>query len=447
MATAAGLGLAPVGPTIAGDDPFGPDRRPGGAAPLVPGPPQPLRQGPPRAAGSGAASVEAPPDVASFGAWLVSDDWLCRALAASELRRRSDDGTVALLTRTLLVEEDVRTIGLLLKALAGRPREELVVEGGAPLAARCVALLAHGHAGIRTRALEALRPMPPVRLGDAPETYRAWWARGRAGLEVETKLLAARRLRARAEANGPAHAPGETRTVAGPGIERWKDLERIHRSGLEVMVCLDSTGSMGDVIDAAKANVASLVRRLRALAPRCRVGLVTYDDGARLRIGLTSDEGALERELGRVFAAGGEDYEEGVDKAVMLAFKPETVGWSSKALRVVLVVGDAPPHDEDVAPLLRFVAKRRDDPLFESPIRVDTMSTNAAGAGDADGLVPHFKAIAVAGHGASVRLRSASELVAELLVVSFGPAWREPLRALLEELDVLGREGSRERRK
>ena len=236
-------------------------------------------------------------------------------------------------------------------------------------------------------------------------------------------------------------------TVAGPGVERWKDLDRIHRSGLEVMVCLDSTGSMGEVIDAAKRNVAALVRRLRTLAPRCRVGLVTYDDGARLRIPLTSDETALERELSHVFAAGGEDYEEGVDKAVALAFKAETVGWSSKAMRVVLVVGDAPPHDEDVASMLRFVARRRDDPLFEAPIRVDTISTNGADGGDAEGLVPHFKALAVAGHGASVRLRSASDLVAELLVVTFGPEWREPLRALLAELDELDREGAARRKK
>ena len=177
------------------------------------------------------------------------------------------------------------------------------------------------------------------------------------------------------------------------------------------------------------------------------MGLVTYDDGARLRIALTSDEAALERELSRVFAAGGEDYEEGVDKAVTLAFKAETVGWSSKAMRVVLVVGDAPPHDEDVASMLRFVERRRDDPLFEAPIRVDTISTNAADGGDADGLVPHFKALAVAGRGASVRLRSASDLVAELLVVTFGPGWREPLRTLLAELDDLDREGAARKKK
>jgi len=429
VAVAGGLCLGPTGRAAASDDPFGPAKRPGGLPPAAP------------------ATAEPPQDVASFGAWLSSDDWLCRALAASELSRRSDDGTVALLARTLCAEEDVRATGLLLKSLAGRTREELVVEGGAALAHRCVELLAHRHAGVRARALEVLRPMPPVRLGDDPATYRAWWARGRAGLEVETRLLTERRARARAEARGSSHAPDETVTVAGPGVERWKDLDRIHRGGLEVMVCLDSTGSMGEVIEAAKRNVTSLVRRLRTLAPRCRVGLVTYDDGARLRIALTSDEAALERELSRVFAAGGEDYEEGVDKAVALAFKAETVGWSSKAMRVVLVVGDAPPHDEDVASMLRFVERRRDDPLFEAPIRVDTISTNAADGGDADGLVPYFKALAVAGRGASVRLRSASDLVAELLVVTFGPGWREPLRALLAELDDLDREGAARKKK
>jgi hypothetical protein len=126
-----------------------------------------LRRPPARRPGdSGAAAGRCP-----FGAWLSSDDWLCRALAASELSRRSDDGTVALLARTLCAEEDVRATGLLLKSLAGRTREELVVEVGAARAHRGVELLAHRHAGVRARALEVLRPMPPVQLGDDPATY------------------------------------------------------------------------------------------------------------------------------------------------------------------------------------------------------------------------------------------------------------------------------------
>ena len=83
-------------------------------------------------------------------------------------------------------------------------------------------------------------------------------------------------------------------------MRRYEDLDRIQREGLDVVICLDSTGSMGDVIDAAKASIADIVRRMRDLAPRVRVGLITYDDSAYLKLSLTPDEGALENDRGAI---------------------------------------------------------------------------------------------------------------------------------------------------
>ena len=139
-------------------------------------------------------------------------------------------------------------------------------------------------------------------------------------------------------------------------------------------------------------------------------------------------------------ASGGGDYEEGVDKALALAFEQRKVAWSRKALRVIVLVGDAPPHDDDAGPMMRTILARRDDPAFEAPVRIDTITT-VPGARAPDDLVPYFGDIARAGRGAALVLGSTRDLAAELLLASFGPAWREPLRALLDELDAFDAAG------
>ena len=417
VATATGVGRAV--PARGDEDPFGPAKRPAGAA----SPPE-----------------EAPPPLELLRPWLAHEDWLCRALATRELEHRAEDGAVTLLAGALEREEDERVTFFLCRALAGRPRDDLLVEGGPALVERLLSLLAHPHPWVRDRALRALTPIPPVRLGTSPAAWHAWWPAGKAGLETERTLAIERRLTRRGAvlpSGVPAPAPGEGRTVEARSMQRYVDLDRIHREGLEVVVCLDSTGSMGNVIETAKANVRTLVSRLRRVAPRLRVGLVTYDDAATLRVPLTTDEAALEKELRKVVASGGDDPPEGVDKAIRLAYRQDQVAWSRKAQRVVIVVGDAPPHEEDVVSLMRFLDDPPDAALFEAPIRVDTISTAFEG-GDVDGLglVPHFAEIARRGHGSALRLSAARDLAAALVVGAFGPSWREPIRTLLVELDA-----------
>ena len=318
----------------ADDDPFGP--APSGT-PIRPA--DPAR--PPARPSPAGSEQDAPIDVAAFRPWLSHEDWLCRALAAGELARRSDDGAVRFLTFAAAKEADVRALSVMLRALVGRPRNDLLVEGGVDLGDRLVPLLRHAHPSIRARALAILKALTPVRLGDDPDAYLLWWDKGREGLALEAKLATERRRAV--PSSSPARAPGEPHTVVAASMRRYENLDRIHRHGLEVVICLDSTGSMVGVIESAKRNLAALIDRLRTLAPRLRVGLVTYDDEARLRSPLTTDEKALEREFRRVVASGGEDYEEGVDKAVALALRQDRVAWSGKASRVIVVVGDAPP--------------------------------------------------------------------------------------------------------
>jgi Mg-chelatase subunit ChlD len=401
----------------ADDDPFGPVKpRPGSSKP---------------------APADAPPAIEALRPWLAHEDWVCRALAARELSKRSEDGVVSMLAAQCVRETEPFVLATCMKSLAGLPRDDLLAEGGPPLAARVVASLRHPHPGVAARALAIVKVLPPLALGDAIERYEDWWARGKDGFAAECGLAAERRQAARAAkpAPAPVHEPGETVTAGrADRLERYADLDRIHREGLELVVCLDQTGSMGDVIAAAKAGIVDLMRRMRRLAPKFRVGLVTYDDGAYDRFALTTDEAYAEKMLGKVGAGGGGDMEEGVDQAIDLALRQEKMAWSRAAMRVIVVVGDAPPHEEDVAHMVRAIAKARADDRFEVPIRLDTISTVSGNGADADGYVPYFREIAHRGGGTAVLASDSRVLMTEIMVASFGPAWREPIRALLADV-------------
>ncbi len=409
-------GGAVTSAAVAGEDPFGPAKKP------LPGP----------SVATGPTALEA------LAPYLAHEDWLCRALAARELRKRSEEGVVAALTKALVSETDARVEAFLLEALAGRPREDLLVEGGVDLAEVVVGLAAHPHPTIRARAVAIAKSLPPVDLPADPLAIRSWWDRAKEAYAMEREAALSRR-RAEREKPPPGRvpmAPGETVTTSSAPAPRYGQIERIHREGLELMICLDETGSMEEVIDVAKASVVRLIRRIRVLAPRFRVGLVTYNDDAFLRVALSEDEEVVEKAFKKVHAVGGGDPPEGVDKAIAMAASQRYAGWYGKATRAIVVVGDAPPHDEDVEPLYRFIDAARRDPIYDLPVRIDTISTDLSGGGDPDGYVPTFRAIAAHGHGTAVRLEHYADLALEIVASTFGPEWRAAIKDLAKDLDL-----------
>ena len=99
---------------------------------------------------------------------------------------------------------------------------------------------------------------------------------------------------------------------------------------------------------------------------------------------------------------------------------------------MIVVVGDAPPHDGDVPRLLRILGKARTDVLYDEAVVVHTVSTDSL-------PVLHFHQIALAGGGQHVTLRNTARLVEELVMLSFGGAERERVKAWMAEIDKLRR--------
>lgn len=118
----------------------------------------------------------------------------------------------------------------------------------------------------------------------------------------------------------------------------------------DLMLVLDTTGSMGDEIAYLKAELRSILSAVRAAHPGLdmRIGLVFYrdqgDDYVTLSSPFTGNLDSAQAMLRKQFAGGGGDYPEAVDVAMNRAVND--FQWRPDAVKSLLWVADAPPHDE-----------------------------------------------------------------------------------------------------
>lgn len=119
---------------------------------------------------------------------------------------------------------------------------------------------------------------------------------------------------------------------------------------VEVVFVLDTTGSMGGLIEAAKEKIWSIASTLAQAqqAPQISMGLVAYrdrgDEYVTRVIDLNQDLDSMYAKLMDFEAGGGGDGPEAVNEGLEAAI--ERMSWSqgSDVYKVVFLVGDAPPH-------------------------------------------------------------------------------------------------------
>ncbi len=119
---------------------------------------------------------------------------------------------------------------------------------------------------------------------------------------------------------------------------------------VEVVFVLDTTGSMGGLLQGAKQKIWSIVNEIAKgqPTPDIRLGLIGYRDKGdayiTTRTDLTTDLDAVYEKLMAFQAAGGGDGPEHVNQAMHEAV--HRMSWSAgrRVLKVVFLVGDAPPH-------------------------------------------------------------------------------------------------------
>jgi hypothetical protein len=119
---------------------------------------------------------------------------------------------------------------------------------------------------------------------------------------------------------------------------------------VEVVFCLDTTGSMGGLIEAAKQKIWSISNQIAngKPTPDLKIGLVAYRDRGDVYVtkvfDLTDDLDSVHGNLRSFQAEGGGDLPESVNQALDDAVNK--IKWSTdkETLRIIFLVGDAPPH-------------------------------------------------------------------------------------------------------
>src|SRR5262245_24540327 len=119
---------------------------------------------------------------------------------------------------------------------------------------------------------------------------------------------------------------------------------------VEVVFCLDTTGSMSGLIDAAKKKIWSISNQITTgkPTPQVKIGIVNYRDRGDSFVtkvfDLTDDLDSIYTTLMSFNADEGGDTPESVNQALFDAV--HKIKWSTdkKVLRMIFLVGDAPPH-------------------------------------------------------------------------------------------------------
>lgn len=125
---------------------------------------------------------------------------------------------------------------------------------------------------------------------------------------------------------------------------------------VEVVFVLDTTGSMGGLIAGAKEKIWFIAGQIVAgePTPEVRMGLVAYRDKGDAYVtrvfDLTDNIDQVYTDLMGFQAAGGGDFPENVNQALFDSL--HKISWSEEAnvLRIIYLVGDAPPHPYEEVP-------------------------------------------------------------------------------------------------
>ncbi len=119
---------------------------------------------------------------------------------------------------------------------------------------------------------------------------------------------------------------------------------------IEVCFVLDTTGSMGGLIEGAKQKIWSIANEMISArpTPELKLGLIGYrdrgDDYVVKSFSLTDDIDAIYGHLREFQAGGGGDAPESVNEALAEAIHKMPWSSDSKVLKIIFLVGDAPPH-------------------------------------------------------------------------------------------------------
>lgn len=217
-------------------------------------------------------------------------------------------------------------------------------------------------------------------------------------------------------------------SMAGGGGNWDGMIQQLRRNGLDIVICFDSTGSMSGEIDQVKRQIERIGRTLVTLVPKARISIVTYrdhgDEYVAKGMPLSGNIQDVKSYLDRISADAGGDLPEAVEEGLKWAatqnqFRPA-------ARKVILVFGDAPPHEENLKKCLELATNFKGNQ--KGVVSTVTCRANTP--------LPEFYEIAKAGGGEAFLTKNQREIMTQLMVLVFGSRHRDKVLEafkLLEE--------------
>ncbi|MDR1587627.1 MAG: VWA domain-containing protein [Treponema sp.] len=177
-------------------------------------------------------------------------------------------------------------------------------------------------------------------------------------------------VRAFTEIAGPENLVYST----GPDdlVERIRNLlEREKGKKVDLVLCLDTTGSMKDDIDAVRKMLIPMLKEIIAEFSAFRIGMVLYkdyyDEYLNRVIPFTGDFNRFQRTLNSIRVSGGRDIPEAVYEALyegVIKFP-----WEAES-RLMILIGDAPPHPR---PLGKISKEMVDEEVTRRALKVQAI--------------------------------------------------------------------------
>jgi hypothetical protein len=233
-------------------------------------------------------------------------------------------------------------------------------------------------------------------------------------------------------------------------------IQVLREGGLDVVFVFDSTSSMTAYINEVKLKIENLVLTFKKLVPTCRIGLVTYRDRSDKYLTkihpLSYGTSSLKEFLTGIEADGGNDFEEAVEVALKVAV--EEITWNKKAGKFILLIGDAPPHKQDMPTAVEMIRKFKEEmggivsaldvrkPVKPSKelwkmalLRSDASSSDRFSyLPEVHSVMDEFQIFAEQGGGECARLTNEEKVIKHMLLLIFGTRWEMNLDEFMKHL-------------
>ena len=204
-------------------------------------------------------------------------------------------------------------------------------------------------------------------------------------------------------------------------------LQSLRRNGLDIVLTFDSTGSMQGEIDEVKSQIKRIGSTLLTLVPKARISICTYrdmgDEYVVRGLPLTNDLQQIDAFLSGIYADGGGDTPESVHEGLRWSIEQNT--FLPRARKVILLFGDAPPHQNQLSTCLRLAS----DFHGQKKGIVSTVTCRSPRK------LESFVEIADVGGGESFVTADERQIMTQLMVLVFGSRHRAKVLEAFELLE------------